>query len=82
MGGTINQILPDAVDLINFLVHVEKCMDLSHPGLIEALEQETKILEKRVIACKSHALLVTVYLTPPKLDFDWSILSKTRSLIG
>ena len=40
-------------------------MDISDPGLIEALEQETKILEKRVIACKSHLLMVTVFDAAP-----------------
>lgn len=50
-----------------FSVHVANCTDLHQSDFLEALRQETKILEKRVIACKSHVMMVTVFdAVPPK----------------
>lgn len=43
-------------------VHAAACMELSNPGLIESMEQETRILEKRVIACRNHVMMVTSFL--------------------
>lgn len=43
------------------LVHVAEHMDCDDPGYVEALENETAILEKRVTACKSRIMFVTVF---------------------
>ena len=45
-----------------FSVHAANCMDLTNPGLIEAMEQEVRILDKRIIACRNHAMVVTAFL--------------------
>lgn len=42
-------------------VHVAEQLDRDDPGYIEALERETAILEKRVVACKSRIMIVTVF---------------------
>lgn len=42
-------------------LHVEESMDAADPSFIEALQQETEILEKRVTACKSHIAMVTCF---------------------
>lgn len=51
----------------HFLVHVADCMDITNPNMLEALHQETRILEKRVAACKSHILMVTVFDAVPSV---------------
>uniref|UniRef100_A0A914V5W8 Kinesin motor domain-containing protein n=2 Tax=Plectus sambesii TaxID=2011161 RepID=A0A914V5W8_9BILA len=43
-------------------LHAAACMELSSPGLIESMEQETRILEKRVVACRNHVMMVTAFL--------------------
>ena len=42
-------------------VHVAEQLDRDDPGYVEALERETAILEKRVVACKSRIMIVTVF---------------------
>ncbi|KFD70596.1 hypothetical protein M514_09794 [Trichuris suis] len=46
-------------------LHVLDCMGYNESSMLEALVQETKILEKRVIACKSHVQLITVFDSCP-----------------
>ncbi len=40
-------------------------MELTDAGLVEALQQEARILEKRVVACQSHVMMVTVFDAAP-----------------
>ena len=42
-------------------VHVAEQVDWDDVNYLEALERETKILEKRVDACKSHIMIVTCF---------------------
>lgn len=44
-------------------VHVALHMDRDDPSYVEALGKETAILEKRVAACKSRIMVVTVFDT-------------------
>ncbi|KRZ14613.1 Kinesin-like protein KIF26A [Trichinella zimbabwensis] len=46
-------------------LHVLDCMESHSMGMMEAFVQETKILEKRVNACKSHVQLITVFDAAP-----------------
>ncbi len=48
--------------LLYISVHAANCMDINSAGLIEAMEQETRILEKRIIACRNHVMVVTSLL--------------------
>ncbi|XP_021928762.1 kinesin-like protein GA13060 isoform X2 [Zootermopsis nevadensis] len=45
----------------SYELHVEASMDCRDPSFLEALVQETQILQKRVEACKSHILMVTCF---------------------
>ena len=58
----------------SFELHVEENLTNSDPGIkdtdptfVEALDKETKILGKRVDACKSHAILQTCFDYHPPL---------------
>ena len=42
-------------------VHVATNMNRDEAGYIEALEHETRVLQKRVVACRSRIMLVTVF---------------------
>ena len=42
-------------------VHVAEALDRDDPGYLEALQQETIILEKRVEMCQSRIMLVTCF---------------------
>jgi len=42
-------------------VHVADSMNRDDAGYIEALEHETRVLQKRVVACRSRAMIVTVF---------------------
>jgi len=42
-------------------VHVAEALDRDDPGYLEALQQETSILEKRVEMCQSRIMLVTCF---------------------
>jgi len=43
-------------------VHVAAAdMSRDDVGYVEALEHETNVLEKRVVACRSRVMLVTVF---------------------
>ncbi|XP_074662541.1 uncharacterized protein LOC141915043 [Tubulanus polymorphus] len=42
-------------------LHVADQLDWDDPNYLEALENETAILEKRVDACKSHIMMVTCF---------------------
>uniref|UniRef100_A0A5S6Q086 Kinesin motor domain-containing protein n=1 Tax=Trichuris muris TaxID=70415 RepID=A0A5S6Q086_TRIMR len=46
-------------------LHVLDCMGFNDSSMLEALTQETKILEKRVNACKSHVQMITVFDSRP-----------------
>ncbi|XP_064622621.1 kinesin-like protein KIF26A [Lineus longissimus] len=48
-------------DSWSYDLHVAEQMDWDDPNYLEALERETKILEKRVDACKSHIMIVTCF---------------------
>ncbi|CAL4118641.1 unnamed protein product, partial [Meganyctiphanes norvegica] len=45
----------------NFELHVEECMTWRDEGYMEALQQETHILQKRVMAAKSRVLVATCF---------------------
>ncbi|XP_035667715.1 kinesin-like protein KIF26B [Branchiostoma floridae] len=45
----------------NFDCKVEEEMDWEDPNYVEALEDETERLEKRVNVCKSHIMMVTCF---------------------
>ncbi|CAG0893218.1 unnamed protein product [Darwinula stevensoni] len=45
----------------SFDVHVVERMKPDCPGFMEALEQETKVLHKRVLACQSRVLVATCF---------------------
>ncbi|ESO85461.1 hypothetical protein LOTGIDRAFT_229450 [Lottia gigantea] len=45
----------------SFDLFVAEHADLNDPNIIGALVKETEILEKRVIACKSHLMMVTCF---------------------
>uniref|UniRef100_A0A915KNB1 Uncharacterized protein n=1 Tax=Romanomermis culicivorax TaxID=13658 RepID=A0A915KNB1_ROMCU len=46
----------------NYDLHISQYNNsLNQSDFLEALRQETKILEKRVAACKSHVMMVTVF---------------------
>ena len=47
--------------MLCFVVHVVERMKPDCPGFIEALEQETKVLHKRVLACQSRVLVATCF---------------------
>ncbi|OUC39864.1 kinesin motor domain protein [Trichinella nativa] len=53
-------------------LHVLDCMESHSMGMMEAFVQETKILEKRVNACKSHVQLITVFDAAPSRADDTS----------
>lgn len=63
-GVTIVSVCLVGINFLFFIVtvHAANCMDISSAGLIEAMEQETRILEKRIIACRNHVMLVTSLL--------------------
>ena len=42
-------------------MHVAEAVDHDDPGYLEALQQETGILEKRVEMCQSRIMLVTCF---------------------
>ena len=42
-------------------VHVAGNMKRDEAGYVEALEHETRVLKKRVVACRSRIMLVTVF---------------------
>lgn len=44
-------------------LYVAEQMDRDDPHYVQALENETAILEKRVVACKSRIMVVTVFDT-------------------
>lgn len=53
-----------SVPQLNFsflVVHVAEQMDCNDPSYLEALERETFILQKRVNACKSRIMVITVF---------------------
>ncbi|XP_067010239.2 kinesin-like protein CG14535 [Anabrus simplex] len=52
----------------SYELHVEASMDHRNPSFIEALQRETDILRKRVVACKSHILMVTCFDALPRLE--------------
>ncbi|XP_076032332.1 uncharacterized protein LOC143020049 [Oratosquilla oratoria] len=51
----------------SYELHVEKCMTFRDAGYIEALQQETRILAKRVVAARSRVLLETCFDVSPKV---------------
>ncbi|GLH09814.1 Kinesin-like protein CG14535 [Gryllus bimaculatus] len=54
----------------SYELHVEANMDHRNPSFLEALQRETEILRKRVLACKSHILIVTCFDSVQKSPCD------------
>jgi len=44
-----------------FAVHVAANINRDDAGYLEALEHETLVLQKRVVACRSRIMIVTVF---------------------
>jgi len=42
-------------------VHVAANVKRDETGYVEALQQETRVLQKRIVACRSRIMLVTVF---------------------
>jgi len=42
-------------------LHVDECMSSEDEGYLEALQKETEVLEKRVIAAKQHIMMITSF---------------------
>ena len=42
-------------------VHVAANLKRDDAGYVEALEHETRVLQKRVVACRSRIMIVTVF---------------------
>ena len=58
MFGKINT---DLSPFVCVPVHVAEAVDHDVAGYVEALQQETNILEKRVEMCQSRIMLVTCF---------------------
>lgn len=62
----IKHLVGSSPEKWGFDLHVLDSMSINEPSIVEALEQETKILEKRLAACKSHLLMITVFDSNPR----------------
>ena len=59
--GVYGRINTDLSPFVCVSVHVAEAVDHDDPGYLEALQQETIILEKRVEMCQSRIMLVTCF---------------------